>query len=246
MARSARVDPGLADDLAQTAQSLATGYISFGNFVFGAGTNLNNTNAIAGTTNADSLGTNSESDSELEDSIDDAGSGSSGFLSDLKSIGLDFPLLDSPAAIVGLLLGKTVDLVTWQTADRVGEFFIWAGPRPILPPIPLFITIGGEVGFSFNLGVGFDTSGIQKGNFLDGLYFIDNPQKPLVDLYAKVDAGAELSIFVLSVGVDGYLKADVSANWNPDLVQNGKVYLDTAENTMRSKVCNACSICRAP
>ena len=69
--------------------------------------------------------------------------------------------------IVGLFIGKPVDLVKWQmpTVSAGDSFEILLGP--IIPPIPLFVNITGSVEVAFNFGVGIDTRGLQKGNFLE-------------------------------------------------------------------------------
>jgi Ca2+-binding RTX toxin-like protein len=268
------------DTIDKAARALASGQIQFGNFVFSSGTDLRNPDAVTGTDNLDSLGsdpttaddlTNEEDAADSTDGTDGSGSsdagsdlatpatltpadtpagggssgnGSSGggvlstfkgFLASVKKYGFDFPVLDNPSSVIGMFMGKSVDLVKWQlpTVSASKTFDLNFGP--LIPPIPLFVTIAGQINFKFNLGVGFDTSGIKSGHFLEGLYFIDDTTKPLIDMSAKVSAGATLNLVAATAGADGNVKADITGNWNSNLAKSGKIYIETAIDTVNNQ-----------
>ena len=63
-----------------------------------------------------------------------------------SGIGLQFPIFDNPLDVIGILLGQTENLITWQlpTLSLSGGFDIPIGPIPV-GPIPLTIDISGSV-----------------------------------------------------------------------------------------------------
>ncbi|MGG6284259.1 DUF4347 domain-containing protein [Leptolyngbya sp. AN03gr2] len=159
-----------------------------------------------------------------------------GLFGRLRQIGLDFPLLSNPANVLGLFTGKTVDLVTWKIPELKAELSFSQSFGPLIPPIPLFANIGGSLGIAANFSIGFDTRGIQQGNFLNGFYFGDRANVfsgtdiAEVSLFATFTAGASLSAVVAQAGVEGGIRANIGANWN-DPNDDGKVYLDELLST---------------
>ena len=142
---------------------------------------------------------------------------------------LSFPLLESPITAFELLLGKDVDLFTYDAPGLALEF----GYNQSFPtPIPgLFAEIGGRVGASADFAFGFDTTGINRfsdtGNvadIFDGFFVSDriNPDGtgddvPEVTLSGSLTAGGKLSVLVAEGGVRGGVFADVLFNLNdPD------------------------------
>ncbi|MEP0919876.1 DUF4347 domain-containing protein [Leptolyngbya sp. DQ-M1] len=159
-----------------------------------------------------------------------------GLFGKLQQVGIDFPLLSDPASVLGLFLGKPVDLVTWKIPELKAELKYSQKFGPIIPPIPLFATIGGTLGVAANFSIGLDTSGIQKGDFFKGFYFGDRANVfsgddiSEVSLYATFTAGASLSVVVAEAGIEGGIKANIGANWN-DPNNDGKVYIDELLST---------------
>jgi Ca2+-binding RTX toxin-like protein len=148
-----------------------------------------------------------------------------GLLDKLKDIGLAFPIL-SGDAIVKLLLGQNVDLVTFEGPDFKGEGGVSYTFGPLLPPVPLFARIFGRIGATGDfLNFAMDTRGIRTKNFLNGFYFIDSAGEPEFSLFAEVGAAAEINAVVAKAGVEGGLNATISADWN-DPNDDGKFYLD--------------------
>ncbi|BAU09732.1 GLUG domain-containing protein [Leptolyngbya sp. NIES-3755] len=159
-----------------------------------------------------------------------------GLFGKLRQIGLDFPLLSNPANVLGLFTGKTVDLVTWKIPELKAELSFSQSFGPLIPPIPLFANIGGSLGIAANFSIGFDTRGIQQGNFLNGFYFGDRANVftgadiAEVSLFATFTAGASLSAVVAQAGVEGGIRANIGANWS-DPNDDGKLYLDELLST---------------
>jgi hypothetical protein len=141
-----------------------------------------------------------------------------------NGLGLKFPIFENPLSAIGLLFGKTVTLVTWDIPKLQAGFSFQYLFGPILPPIPLFARIAGDFNVAFHVGIGFDTRGLQTGNFLDGFFFEVLPD-PVIDFSAEFTAGAKLNLVVAAAGVDGGIKAEIAAQWHdPD--KDGKVYFD--------------------
>ncbi|MBW4443333.1 MAG: DUF4347 domain-containing protein [Plectolyngbya sp. WJT66-NPBG17] len=221
----------------ESAETEGNIFINFGDFNFsqdlrksgnidlGSGNFNNGVSSVDGSLDRLSGGTGTGAVSKLK-----------GLFGKLKQIGLDFPLLSDPASVLGLFTGKSVDLVTWKIPELKAELKFSQKFGPIIPPIPLFATIGGTLGVAANFSVGFDTSGLQKGNFIKGFYFGDRAEVfkgadiPEVSLYATFTAGASLSVVVAEAGIEGGIKANISANWN-DQNNDGKVYIDELLST---------------
>lgn len=151
-----------------------------------------------------------------------------------------FPIINDPSMIFGLLLGKDVDLVTYDMAPLIFDF-TWSQYFPIVGPIGarIGITLGADIDLAF----GYDTQGIRRfiesdySNYLalvDGFYVadlaIDKNGSPTgadiaeVSLHGGLFASAELNLGIASGGVGGGLNVDVNFNLNdPD--HDGKVRL---------------------
>ncbi len=177
----------------------------------------------------DELGnpTGSGNDDEAENLISrmesDVGFDTSG------GLGITFPIFQDPGNIFGLLLGKRATLVEWDIPRLAAEFSFFMKFGPIIPPIPLYVTISGGLELFVDLQVGFDTRGLEDGNqFFDGFYFKDvrnGEDIPELGLIAHLGAAAELNIVIAAAGVEGGVRAGIYANWNdPD--KDGKVYFD--------------------
>ncbi|MCP9780196.1 MULTISPECIES: DUF4347 domain-containing protein [Cyanobium] len=153
-----------------------------------------------------------------------------------------FPIIDQPfGTLAGLLLGQTRDLVVWDLPDFVAEFNYKQLFGPILPPVPLFVSIFGNFEFATDFAIGFDTRGIQKSfaDFYQGFYlrdWADDDNNGILDdgettearelgLDLEFGAGAELNVVVASAGVEGGISASITADWH-DVNEDGKFYID--------------------
>ncbi|KEO50941.1 LEPR-XLL domain-containing protein [Thioclava pacifica] len=166
----------------------------------------------------------------------DQGGGLSGIFDQLHDVGLFFPFIEEPAQLFGLLFGQRVDFVVWDIPRLSAEFGISYKFGPILPPVPLFVTLGGGFEIFLDLSVGYDSRGLETGDFLDGFYFGDHAFDPvsktftdedILELGLKVffEATASLSVLVAEAGVTGGVEAQIGANWADD-DGDGKFYLD--------------------
>ncbi len=166
-----------------------------------------------------------------------AGSAGSQWTNNLQNArgSLRFPLLESPLAVFGLLLGRDVDLFLYD-APALGVDFSYSQFFPI-PPIPILgAEIAGRIAAVADFAFGFDSSGISKfsrtGNFVDvfdGFYVSDraNPDGTGADvsevyLRGSLTAGAKLELLLAEAGVRGGVFAGVDFNLNdPD--RDGRV-----------------------
>lgn len=152
------------------------------------------------------------------------------------------PIIDDPFGTVsGFLLGQTKDLVVWDLPDFVAKFQFKQLFGPILPPIPLFVSIFGSFQFSTDFAIGFDTRGIQQSaaDFYKGFYLRDwkdtngngildpgeTTEARELGLDLEFGAGAELNVVVASAGVEGGIHAAITADWH-DVLEDGKFYID--------------------
>ena len=93
-------------------------------------------------------------------------------------------------------------------------------------PFDVNVVFTGDVGLTFQATVGLDTSGIKKGNLLDGLFF--GTTQPLCTATFSIGAAVEAGVYIVNVGFDFQLGSSVSfgfANLNND----GEIYLDQIE-----------------
>ena len=146
---------------------------------------------------------------------------------------IQFPILDDPAGIFELLMGRTVNLMTFNT-PTLAFGFSYNQVFPIFGP--LAATLGGNVSASIQFQFGYDTYGIQEfahadfapsaiPDLLDGFYAVTNGA-PNVVLNAGITAGAAVSIGVASAGVEGGIFATVDMSlFDPS--GTGKLRLNT-------------------
>ena len=138
--------------------------------------------------------------------------------------GLQFPLLQNPMSVFGLLLGRDVDLFTFDLPTlRAG--FSYSQFFPILGPIG--VRLRGSLDVSAHAKFGYDTRGLrmyaQSRNFSDVFegFYADRSQT-YFRIVGEIAGSAEVNIIVASVGGGGYLRATVNFNLNdPD--RDGKV-----------------------
>src|SRR6185369_14747411 len=96
-------------------------------------------------------------------------------------------------------------------------------------PVPVNIEMRLHFGVEFNVGLGFDTRGLQPGNtFGDGFFSQDQGADgpPVIQFSAGVGVSGTAGIpYVAEAGVEGRITADILAHWKDD-DHDGKVYLD--------------------
>ncbi len=134
--------------------------------------------------------------------------------------GFHFPFLENPSSIFGLLMGKPVDLVTYDLAPLEFAF-----------DFSVFFSIFGPLGVSINLDVkftadtafGYDTLGIQEfvetgfrnpGLLFDGFFISDSPKlngvdDPELTFLTQLSAAAELNLGIARAGVAAALGFEI-------------------------------------
>ncbi len=147
---------------------------------------------------------------------------------------LAFPILQDPSSVLQLLMGQTINLVTYSSPTLTASFN-YTQVFPIFGP--LVATLGGEVSASLHVAFGYDTFGVQEWahagfapselpkDLSDGFYLVADGT-PNVALHAGITAGAGINLGLASGGVDGGIFADVNmALHDPD--GTGKLRLQT-------------------
>ncbi|MCU0962950.1 MAG: hypothetical protein MUF48_22885, partial [Pirellulaceae bacterium] len=144
-------------------------------------------------------------------------------------LGIKLHFLELPT-ILKIVLGQTANVISWDIPTFAMDFD-WDARFPVIPVPPISVAVGAHVGFTIDLSVGYDTRGLETGYFADGFFFGD-----LADVFAGDDidefrltlggtVAALLDVVVASAGIEGELRADLTANWR-DPNQDGKMYLD--------------------
>ncbi len=147
----------------------------------------------------------------------------------LASNGLNIPLFDDPSnTILDLLLGKTVDLVTYKLPD----FELKGSISQVIPIIgPLGVSVGGRFDIRTQLGFGFDTFGLlgnkpngEKTNLSEGFYLTDlvnGKDVPEINLGAGPTFGPGLTFGVASVDVNAGINLDLGIDLANDKDKDG-------------------------
>ncbi|AMV38241.1 matrixin family metalloprotease [Planctomyces sp. SH-PL62] len=147
--------------------------------------------------------------------------------------GLVFPLLEKPASVFELLLGRHVELVEFDMPKLDVEFYY----KQFFPIIgPLGAQVNGRVGASAKFGFGLDTAGFAGGGkLLDGFYVKDLDSGGVdvaeVEFYASIAAGAELNLGIASGGVEGGIHAEIDFNLH-DYDADGKIRLSEFKKSL--------------
>ena len=148
--------------------------------------------------------------------------------------GFAFPLLDDPKKAFGLLMGQDVDLVTFDSGPLALAFSYSQAFGPVYAPPPVLITISGSASVSAHIKAGFDTFGLRKAveakkvdiGILDSLYLgtrnDDGTTLQVVSFSGSIGAGAQVSVLILTVGVEGGITLTVSFSWNDPTPTDGK------------------------
>ena len=132
-----------------------------------------------------------------------------------------FPLLEQPGKVFDLLLGKDIEFFRLDLPVLTAGFEFSLPQIPIFPP--LGIKISGRFDIGANLGFGYDSSGLRRWsqtNFaaqdieevFDGFFVrdrvngVDNPE---LFVQARIQAAADVSVGIASVGVGGAIIATI-------------------------------------
>ena len=157
-------------------------------------------------------------------------------MSSLSGGGFQFPFLDNPASLIGVLLGQDATLFGYQT-PRLSADFAMGVTIPITGP--LAIELVGGIGVDAQFAFGYDTLGLR--NFIqskdpldlsDGFFVSDRENVDgtgtdvaEVTLRGSLEAFASLTAGIASASIGGGIYATVGANLN-DNDADGKVRID--------------------
>lgn len=184
--------------------------------------------------------------SVVDDLNGDFGSSGDPKLSDAESgPGVDFPALLHPRKLFSLFTGGDVTLAEFDSGPLSLGFDMSESFGPVYAPPPVMVVISGGASVTLHVKAGFDTYGIRKAvesgkpdlQILDSLYFVtvdDSGQPlPVVSFSGYLAAGAEVSVVIVSAGVQGGISLTVDFTWN-DPTNDGKFrfneFLATALN----------------
>jgi Ca2+-binding RTX toxin-like protein len=157
---------------------------------------------------------------------------------------IQVPLLQNPASVLGLLLGRRTDLFIYDLPSLA----LNVGVTKSFPVFPgLNARIGGNISVTSALSFGFDTTGIEKWSdedfafsdldlLFDGFYFgdfdADGNERPELTLSAGLRAGASVGVSgLVEAGVEGGIEATVNFDLadipDPITMQgDGRLYFD--------------------
>lgn len=182
-------------------------------------------------------GYKASSSSDVTSQMDSAASG--GVSDSNTKAGFSFPIFDHPSSIFNLLMGGDIDLIRFDSGNITLGFSYSQQFGPVYAPPPVLITISGSASVTARIIAGFDTYGLRKAfeqikagqsagtvtmSILNSLflYTVDptkNDGKPVavLSLQGELAAGAEVSVLIVSVGVEGGISLTVNFYWNdPD------------------------------
>ncbi|MEO8555026.1 MAG: calcium-binding protein [Actinomycetota bacterium] len=169
---------------------------------------------------------NAKSDSGSKNIV--TGAGSQG-----DKAGFKFPLLEDPKKAFGLIMGQDVDLVTFDSGPLTLAFSYSQAFGPVYAPPPVLVTISGSASVTAHIKAGFDTYGIRKAvesgkvdiGILDSLYLgtknDDGTPLQVLQFSGSIGAGAQVSVLILTVGIEGGITLTVGFSWN-DPTNDGK------------------------
>ncbi len=115
-------------------------------------------------------------------------------------------------------------------------------------PVPITISIGGEIGIRGRFAIGYDTVGIRKlidgGNaaaLLDGIFIDDldaqgNDVNEL-EFFGRVWAGASVDLVIISAGVKGGIELTFGLNLNDSPDPDGKLRIEEILDKLQNPIC---------
>ena len=172
--------------------------------------------------------------------------------------GFTFPAFQDFSQLFNLLVGQDVTLIRFASGPLKAEFGFSQSFGPIaVGPIPVSIVISGSASIEGRFAVGYDTKGIRQlvqmltdgdtsnDDFLTGFGFLFNglflddlnaagQDVPEIRLVVEFAAGAAVDLVIVSVGVEGGVRATLDLNLHdggffepiPPANLDGKLRLD--------------------
>ena len=163
--------------------------------------------------------------------------------------GLSFPFLDDASQVFGLLVGRDATLIRWDAGTLKASAGIAYDFGPIMVgPIPITITLGGEIGIEGRFAIGYDTSGIRKlldggsgvalfdGIFIDDLDAQGN-DVPEIVFRGRVFAGASVDLVIVSAGVRGGIELTFNLDLDDRPDPDGKLRIEEIVDKLANPIC---------
>jgi hypothetical protein len=119
-------------------------------------------------------------------------------IDDLERCGLTFPVLTDPNVLVGLLFGEDVDLFRCQFEASLNKTERLADGWVTVFGVPVQWWVKGGIAGHIAISAGMDTSGIRRGDMLDGLFV-----ELAADLKLSLTASGGYEGEIDCVGVEG-------------------------------------------
>ena len=163
--------------------------------------------------------------------------------------GLSFPFLDDASQIFGILVGRDATLIRWDAGTLKASAGMSYDFGPIMVgPIPITITLGGEIGIEGRFAIGYDTSGIRKllaggsGTALfDGIFIDDLDAKgndvPEIVFRGRVFAGASVDLVIVSAGVRGGIELTFTLDLDDRPDPDGKLRIEEIVDKLANPIC---------
>ena len=164
--------------------------------------------------------------------------------------GFQFPIVQNPASLIGVLLGQDATLFAYQTPRLTADFSMG-----VTIPItgPLAIEFVGGIGVDAQFSFGYDTLGLRRfiesgkaADLADGFFVSDRENVDgtgsdvdEVTLRGSLEAFATVTAGVASVSVGGGVFASVGANLH-DNNNDGKVRLQELRKQLASLCLRLC------
>ena len=163
--------------------------------------------------------------------------------------GLSFPFLEDASQIFGLLVGRDATLIRWDAGTLKASAGMSYDFGPIMVgPIPITITLGGQIGIEGRFAIGYDTSGIRKlldggsgvalfdGIFIDDLDAQGN-DVPEIVFKGRVFAGASVDLVIVSAGVRGGIELTFNLDLDDRPDPDGKLRIEEIVDKLANPIC---------
>ena len=163
--------------------------------------------------------------------------------------GLSFPFLEDASQIFGILVGRDATLIRWDAGTLKASAGMSYDFGPIMVgPVPITITIGGEIGVEGRFAIGYDTSGIRKlldggsgvalfdGIFIDDLDAQGN-DVPEIVFKGRVFAGASVDLVIVSAGVRGGIELTFTLDLDDRPDPDGKLRIEEIVDKLANPIC---------
>ncbi|MEF8756274.1 MAG: PKD domain-containing protein [Accumulibacter sp.] len=141
--------------------------------------------------------------------------------------GFRIPILDNPASLLGLLVGRPVDLISYEMPPLPLDWSMQSPPiGPIFPPFPIFLIVRGEIDGLIQFGFGVDTQGFYISD-----HIVDGRDQPELTLGSYLNLNAELKLGFAAAGVYGGVRGNVWFDLHDDTPDN-KIRISDLEKSL--------------